>query len=61
MFSLFLFLDLTFLLLGIAYLHADSSGAPRESAIKAGGLFSVLTAFSSWYNALAGLLDNSNR
>ena len=26
----------------------------------AGGLFGLLAAFAAWYNALAGLADNSN-
>ncbi|KAI9789348.1 MAG: hypothetical protein M1816_006237 [Peltula sp. TS41687] len=60
MFLLFFFLDLTYLLLGVGYLQADSNGAPQEAAIKAGGVFGLLTAFFSWYNALAGLLDSSN-
>lgn len=61
LFLLFLFLDLTYLLLGIAYLNADATGTPRESLIKLGGIFGLVTAFFSWYNALAGLLDSSNR
>lgn len=59
-FFLFLSLDLTFLLLGIGYLHR-SAGAPNGKIIKAGGFFGLLTAFLAWYNALAGLLDDSNR
>jgi len=53
-FSLFFFLDLTFLLLGIGYLHNN------ESVIKAGGFFGLLAAFAAWYNALAGIADSSN-
>ena len=59
-FFLFFCLDLTFLLLGIGYLHR-SGGAPSTKVIKAGGFFGLLTAFLAWYNALAGLLDDSNR
>lgn len=59
-FALFLSLDLTFLLLGIAYLHR-SAGAPNGKLLKAGGFFGLLTAFLAWYNAVAGLLDDSNR
>lgn len=60
-FLLFFILDLTFLLLGIGYLHPDRNGALREPIIKAGGFFGLLAAFLAWYNALAGLLDCSNR
>ncbi|KAI9834366.1 MAG: hypothetical protein M1819_002977 [Sarea resinae] len=58
-FFLFFTLDLTFLLLGIGYLHREN-GAPRVSCIKAGGMFGLLSAFSAWYNALAGIADRSN-
>ncbi|KZF24188.1 hypothetical protein L228DRAFT_245082 [Xylona heveae TC161] len=58
-FSLFFFLDLAFLLLGIGYLQRKD-GMPRVPVIKAGGFFGLLAAFMAWYNALAGLLDRSN-
>ena len=57
---LFFTLDMAFLLLGIGYLEADASG-PKTSVIKAGGVFGLLAAFLAWYNALAGMLDDSNR
>lgn len=60
-FFLFFTLDLTFLLLGIGYLHRNAKGAPTPSIIKAGGAFGILAAFAAWYNALAGILDDSNR
>ena len=60
-FSLFFFLDLAFLLLGIGYLHPNSAGAPNPPVISAGGFFALLAAFMAWYNALAGILDDSNR
>lgn len=60
-FSLFFFLDLAFLLLGIGYLHPDSAGAPNPPVISAGGFFALMAAFLAWYNALAGILDDSNR
>lgn len=59
-FLLFFTLDMAFLLLGIGYLQ-NGSGAPNEGCIKAGGAFGVLAAFLAWYNALAGIADNSNR
>lgn len=58
-FLLFFFLDLTFLLLGIAYLRPEN-GLPNLKIQKAGGLFGLLSAFAAWYNALAGIADTSN-
>lgn len=58
-FLLFFFLDLTFLLLGIAYLRRVD-GKPNPSIQKAGGFFGFLSAFAAWYNAMAGILDSSN-
>lgn len=58
-FLLFFFLDLTFLLLGIAYLQGDHHSA-QPNIQKAGGFFGLLAAFAAWYNALAGLADTSN-
>ncbi|CAG8144975.1 unnamed protein product [Penicillium salamii] len=59
-FLLFFFLDLTFLLLGVAYLQQGADGAPNANVQKAGGLFGLLAAFAAWYNALAGIADTSN-
>ncbi|KAJ5472138.1 Acetate permease A [Penicillium diatomitis] len=58
-FLLFFFLDLTFLLLGISYL-VRPNGGQYVAVQKAGGLFGFLAGFAAWYNALAGLVDNSN-
>ena len=59
-FSLFFTLDLAFLLLGVGYLN-HSGGEPNPGCIKAGGYFALFAAFLAWYNALAGIADNSNR
>ena len=59
-FLLFFFLDLTFLLLGIGYIHRDSEGKPNPPVIMAGGFFGLMSAFTAWYNALAGIADNTN-
>ncbi|KAL9002391.1 MAG: hypothetical protein Q9188_004679 [Gyalolechia gomerana] len=59
-FLLFFTLDLAFLLLGIGYLHRNAAGMPNPPVIKAGGFFGLLAAFAAWYNALAGIADNSN-
>jgi succinate-acetate transporter protein len=58
-FCLFFFLDLTFLLLGIAYLQGGGDGTNLKVQ-KAGGFFGLLAAFAAWYNALAGIADTSN-
>lgn len=58
-FSLFFTLDLAFLLLGIGYLQNDGTH-PQHGCIVAGGVFGLLAAFLAWYNALAGIADNSN-
>ncbi|KAL4401725.1 Meiotically up-regulated protein 86 protein [Malassezia pachydermatis] len=58
-FLLFFLLDLTFLLLGCAYLR-HSGGAPHTGLLRAGGAFGVLTAFAAWYNAYAGIANDSN-
>lgn len=49
------------MLLGIGYLHRDAMGAPNTPILKAGGFFALLAAFLAWYNALAGIADDSNR
>ncbi|KAL8829879.1 MAG: hypothetical protein Q9191_001748 [Dirinaria sp. TL-2023a] len=59
-FSLFFTLDMAFLLLGIAYLHPNAAGMVNTPVEKAGGFFALLAAFLAWYNALAGILDDSN-
>ena len=52
---------MAFMLLGIGYLHRNAAGAPNPPIIKAGGFFALLAAFLAWYNALAGIADDSNR
>ena len=60
-FLLFFSLDMAFMLLGIGYLKRNAMGKPNEPVIKAGGFFALLAAFMAWYNALAGIADDSNR
>lgn len=60
-FLLFFTLDMAFLLLGIAYLHPNAQGKVNLPIEKAGGFFALLAAFLAWYNAIAGILDDSNR
>lgn len=59
-FLLFLFLDITFLLLAIGHFIQTSGGKPTASIIKAGGVFGLITAFIAWYNALAQMAETSN-
>lgn len=59
-FSLFLFVDIAILLLALGYLLQTDTGMPNEKLLKAGGLFAILGAFLAWYNAFAGIADNSN-
>jgi len=58
-FLLFFFLDLAFLCLGIGYFYTESGG-PDPKIIAAGGYFGLFAAFMAWYNALAGIADDSN-
>lgn len=57
-FLLFFFLDMAFLLLGIARLQADAAGSPSVPITKAGGYFALFAALMAWYNALAGIADS---
>jgi succinate-acetate transporter protein len=59
-FSLFFSLDLAFLFLMLGHLYADSTGVAKASLIKAGGAFGLIAAILAWYNALAGIADDSN-
>jgi succinate-acetate transporter protein len=59
-FSLFFTLDLAFLFLMLGHLYANDAGVARASLIKAAGVFGLLAAFLAWYNALAGMADDSN-
>jgi len=58
-FLLFFFLDLAFLLLAIARFRAKD-GVENIPINKAGGYFGLFAAFMAWYNALAGIADDSN-
>ena len=58
-FLLFFMLDITFLLLGVAYLRNDGQ-KPHVGCQRAGGAFGIITAFVSWYNAYAGMADSTN-
>ncbi|KAJ5096432.1 hypothetical protein NUU61_005788 [Penicillium alfredii] len=60
LFLLFFFLDVNYLLLGIAHLHAESTGTINISVQKAGGFWGILAALAAWYNAFAGIADPGN-
>merc|ERR1711939_1230192 len=59
-FMLFFTLDLAFLFLFLGHLYSDSEGNNNTGLIKAGGYFGLFAAFLAWYNALAGIADDSN-
>lgn len=59
MFSLFFFLDLNYLLLGIAHIQCNSRGEVLTAVQKTGGICGLLAAFAAWYNAFAGIFDSS--
>lgn len=52
----------TFLLLGIAYILAQSNGTgmPDIGLTRAGGAVGIVAAFLAWYNMYAGIADSSN-
>ncbi|KAK9473327.1 GPR1/FUN34/yaaH family-domain-containing protein [Dipodascopsis tothii] len=54
-FLLFFFLDVTFLLLGIGKFYPTNIHITQ-----AGGYFGLLTAFTAWYNAFAGMATKNN-
>jgi len=59
--SLFLFVWLTFLFLGIAYIQAQNhGGVPPVGLTHAGGATGIIAAFLAWWNMLAGLADATN-
>jgi len=58
-FLLFFFLDMAFLLLAIARFYSKD-GVESIPINKAGGYFGLFAAFMAWYNALAGIADDSN-
>ncbi|KAJ5797331.1 uncharacterized protein N7503_006627 [Penicillium pulvis] len=61
MFLLFFFLDMNYLLLGIAHLKCrQSEGVILASVQKVGGIFGLLAALAAWWNAFAGVLDSNN-
>ena len=59
-FCLFFFVDLAIFFLGIAYFLRNEMGKPHPELQKTGGFFAILGAFLAWYNAFAGIADNSN-
>lgn len=61
--SLFLFVWLTFLLLGIGYIDNTTTAgvtSPNGSLVKAGGATGIIAGFIAWWNMLAGLLTKDN-
>ncbi|KAJ5775652.1 uncharacterized protein N7511_000663 [Penicillium nucicola] len=60
MFLLFFFLDMNYLLLGIAHIQCSSHGEILVAVQKTGGLCGIFAAFAAWWNAFAGIADTSN-
>ncbi|CAB10857.1 plasma membrane acetate transmembrane transporter [Schizosaccharomyces pombe] len=58
-FSLFMSLDVCFLLLACAFLRT-SDGSPNVVLIRVGGAFGIFSACAAWYNAMAGLATIEN-
>lgn len=46
-------------MLGVGYLRYSQTEV-FNNMVMAGGLFGLLSAFAAWYNAFAGIADNSN-
>ena len=59
-FLLFFFLDLAFLMLAIGHFEEPTPGKVNVPVIKAGGFFGLLAAFLAWYNAIAGIANETN-
>ncbi|CEJ54054.1 hypothetical protein PMG11_00379 [Penicillium brasilianum] len=59
-FSLFFVVDIAILLIALSYFFPNAQELPNEGLMKAGGLLAFLGAFLAWYNAFAGIADDSN-
>lgn len=57
--SMFICVQMTFLLLAISYFKAADGHSP-VGVTKAAGVFGLLAAFLAWWNALAGIADKTN-
>lgn len=60
MFSLYFFMDMNYLLLGIAHIQCNSHGEIPVALERTGGIFGILAASSAWYNAFAAISDINN-
>jgi succinate-acetate transporter protein len=58
--SLFFVIDIAILLIALSYFFPNAQELPNEGLMKAGGPLAFLGAFLAWYNAFAGIADNSN-
>jgi len=58
--TLFVFLEITFLLLTMAHFQLLPDGSPSIGLTKASGVIGLMTTFLAWWNAMAGILDDSN-
>lgn len=51
---------MNYLLLGVAQLNCDPYSGSSVSLHQAGGVCGILASLAAWYNAFAGLFDESN-
>lgn len=61
--SLFLFVWLTFLMLGIAYVDTTTTAgvtSPNGNLVIAGGAFGIIAGFIAWWNMMSALLTPDN-
>jgi len=59
--TLCLLVNCTWLLLGVANLCTEESGAPNKVLLKCGGVTGLLVSFTAWYLMYEGLANRQNR
>lgn len=59
--TLCLLVNCTWLLLGLANLFTEESGAPNDVLLKCGGVTGLLVSFTAWYLMYEGLANRQNR
>ncbi|CEF78456.1 unnamed protein product [Fusarium graminearum] len=58
--TLCLLVNCTWLLLGLANLFTEESGAPNDVLLKCGGVTGLLVSFTAWYLMYEGLANRQN-
>ena len=59
--TLCVLVNCTWLLLGLANLCTEESGAPNKVLLKCGGATGLLVSFTAWYLMYEGLANRQNR